>query len=53
MVKGVCFYIYMVIAFCISKFVYIFNVNALIIYVHISLLKYMFLYMIVYLWKSM
>ncbi len=43
----------MVIAFCISMFVYIFNVNALIIYVYISLLNYMFLYMIVYLWKSM
>lgn len=43
----------MVITLCISLFIYIFNVTALIIYAYICLLKYMFLYMIVYLWKSM
>lgn len=43
----------MFIAFRISKFIYIFNVTALIIYIYIWLLKYMFLYMIVYVWKSM
>ena len=43
----------MIITFCIYMFVYIFNVTALIIYLYICLLKYMFLYMIVYLWKSM
>lgn len=39
----------MVITFCISMFIYIFNVTELIIYLYIWLLKYMFLYMIVYL----
>ena len=33
-------------------FIYIFNVTAVIIYLYIWLLKYMFHYMIVYLWKS-
>lgn len=35
MVKGVCFYIYKVIAFCISMFIYIFNITAIIIYIYI------------------
>ena len=43
----------MVIAFCISLFICIFNVTAFIIYLYIRLLKYMFLYTIVYIWKSM
>lgn len=33
----------MIITFRISKFIYIFNVTALIIYLFIRLLKYMFL----------
>lgn len=43
----------MVITFRISLFIYVFNATALIIYLYIWLLEYMFLYMIVYLWKSM
>lgn len=44
---------YTIITFCISLFLYIFNVTVLNIYIYIRLLKYIFLYMIVYLWKSM